>query len=643
MESNILRNGNVTFPVLMLENARRYGEKKIAYREKDLGIWQSYSWQVSLEQSRDLANGLASLGFKRGDKMVVVGDNRPQLYWGMMAAQCLGGVPVPLYQDSIEREMEYVVKHADARFALVEDQEQADKLLNIKENCKDLEYIIYGDPRGLRNYDQPYLFSYEKVQEMGRKFAQENPNYFQEEIDKGSEEDLAIICYTSGTTGQPKGVMLTHRNFIETSTKFSDYEGLNANDSVIAYLPMAWVGDFFLSYGLALTSGITVSCPEGSATVLSNIREIGPTYFFAPPRIWENLLTSVMIRMEDASWIKRKLFHYFMGLASRMQRGGYSSSLLKALDAAMYQLGRIVVYGPLKDSMGLSKIRIAITAGEAIGPEIFAFFRSLGINLKQLYGSTEASVFVSQQTNDDIRDDTCGPPMPWVDLKISEDGEVLFKSPGVFKGYYKNEQATKDTLIDGWVHTGDAGFIDPDGHLKIIDRIQDVSTLTTGTMFAPKYIENKLKFSPFIKEAVTVGMDRPYVTAMINIDLDAVGNWSERRNLNHTSYTDLAQKPEIYDLIGEEVRRVNQNLAEDEQLKGAQINKFLILHKELDPDDEEITRTRKVRRGFIGEKYADLINAMYSDKSHVEVKAQVTFEDGRKSTINADLQIRSME
>ena len=636
-------NGNSTFPALLLRNARQYGDSRIAYREKDHGIWQSYSWKITLEGVRDLANGLAALGFKRNDKIVVVGDNRPRLYWGMLAAQCLGGVPVPLYQDSIEREMQFVVDHAEAKFALVEDQEQADKLINIKSKCKKLKYIIYDDPRGLRNYDLPYLLNYADVQEQGREFAEKNPEHFDAEIKKGSDQDLAVICYTSGTTGTPKGVMLTHRNFIVSSNNIAEYERMRDDESVIAYLPMAWVGDFFASIGLGLARGYTVSCPESSATVLANIREIGPTYFFAPPRIWENILTSVMIRMEDAAWIKRKLFHYFMGVADRKVSGSNGSPLTKMTDLLLYQIGKTLVYNPLKDSLGLSKIRIAITAGEAIGPEIFSFFRSLGINLKQLYGSTEASVFVSVQENGDVRNDTCGPPVPWVELKISDQGEVLFKGPGTFKGYYKNAKVTKDTLVNGWVHTGDAGFLDHDGHLKIIDRVKDVSTLSSGTIFAPKFIENKLKFSPFIKEAVTMGMKRPYVTAMVNIDLDAVGNWADRRNLNYTSYTDLAQKPEVYDLVEDEVKRVNHTLAEDEELKGAQIKKYLILHKELDPDDEEMTRTRKVRRGFIAEKYKKLVGAMYSDKNHVEVKAQVTFEDGRTGTINADLEIRAVE
>jgi long-chain acyl-CoA synthetase len=646
METTSTGNGAVTFPAQLLANAEKYGDKKIAYREKDLGIWQSYSWGESLTQVKDFANGLASLGFARNDKITVAGDNRPQLYWGMLAAQCLGGVPVPLYQDSIEREMQFVVDHAEARFALVEDQEQADKLLGIKEQCPRLEYIIYDDARGLRNYDQPYLLALAEVQAIGRKFAEENPAYFLEEVNKCKPDDLAVICYTSGTTGQPKGVMLSHENFISTSRNVIAYEGLRDDEAVIAYLPMAWVGDFFLSFGLALTRGLTVNCPESSATVLQDIREIGPTYFFAPPRIWENILTTVMIRMEDAAWIKRKMFNYFMDVAKRKQAtesGNGDSAAFSLLDRLMYAVGRYLVYNPLRDSLGLGKVRIAITAGEAIGPEIFSFFRSLGINLKQLYGSTEASVFVSVQKNNEIREDSCGPPVPGVEIKISDSGEVLFKSPGVFKGYYKNKKATQETLKKGWVHTGDAGFIDHEGDLRIIDRVKDVSTLSDGTIFAPKYIENRLKFSPFIKEAVTVGMKRPYVTAMVNIDLEAVGNWAERRNLNYTSYTDLAQKPEVYDLVFDEVNRVNKTLSDEEQLRGAQIRKYLILHKELDPDDEEITRTRKVRRRFVGEKYKELIDAMYKDRNHVEVKAKVTFEDGRTSTINADLKIRAVE
>jgi len=630
-----------TFPALFLESVERYGDSKVAIREKDYGLWQSYTWNEAMEHVRNFADGLARLGFQRGDRMVIVGDNRPQLYWGMLAAQALGGVPVPLYQDSIEREMQFIVDHSDARFALVEDQEQADKMIAIKDECPKLEYVIYEDPRGMRHYPQDYLLAFDRVEEMGRQFEKEHPDYFRQEIAKGDEEDLAVICYTSGTTGKPKGVMLTHSNFVVTSREIIKYEGLS-DETVLAYLPMAWVGDFFLSFGMSIVGGYTVHCPESSATVMQDLREVGPTYFFAPPRIWENLLTSVMIRMDDAAWIKRKMFHAFLNLAMRLQKKKARGESIGAGERFLYGLGNLLVYGPLKDQLGLTRVRIAYTAGEAIGPEIFEFFRSLGINLKQLYGSTEASVFVALQRNNEVRSDSVGPPVPWVDLKISDSGEVLFKSPGLFKGYLKNQEATDETFEGEYFKTGDAGFVDDEGHLRIIDRVKDVTHLQDGTMFAPKFLENKLKFSPYIKEAVAIGQDRPYVTAMINIDVESVGNWAEKRNLAYTGYTDLAQKPEVYDLIVDEVRKVNESLDEEERLRGTKIRKFLILHKELDPDDEEITRTRKLRRGFIAEKYKDLINALYSDADHVVTEAKVTFEDGRTTTVQADLDIREV-
>lgn len=632
-------NEGDTFPRILVENARRFGESRAAFREKDLGIWQSYSWGETLKQVEAQAVGLASLGFKRGDKMVVVGDNRPPLYWGMLAAQSLGGVPVPLYQDSIEREMQFVVEHAEARFALVEDQEQADKLLNIKETCRNLEYIIYSDPRGLRNYAQPFLLSIAEVQAKGAEFAEKNPGYFSGEVAKGSPEDLAIICYTSGTTGKPKGVMLSHGGFIESSRKLAELEQLREGDSVMAYLPMAWVGDFFVSIGLALVRGLTVNCPENSATVIQDIREIGPPFFFAPPRIWENILTDIMTRIEDAGWIQRKLFRFFTDFGVRMSQKELAGQPLGLGEKLLYAIGRVLVLSPLRDNFGFGRVRFAYTAGEAMGPEILAFFRSLGINLKQIYALTEAGIFVSVPRTGEVRSETCGPPVPWVEVKISDSGEVLFKSPSEFVGYYKDEAGTRATKVDGWVHTGDAGFIDHQGHLKIVDRANDVSELSDGTMFSPKYLENKLKFSPFIREAVTIGMGRPFVTAMLCIDPVSVGNWAERNNISYTGYTDIAQKPEVYQLILEEIRRVNSTLADDDQLRGAQIKKFLIFHKDLDPDDEEITRTRKIRRGFITEKYKTMIDALYTDADHVQVKAELTFEDGRKATVDADVKI----
>ncbi|MBI3634611.1 MAG: AMP-binding protein [Candidatus Rokubacteria bacterium] len=580
-----------TFPKLVRDNAERLRDK-VAVREKDYGIWQSHTWGDYLERGRLIALGLASLGFRRGDKTAIVGDNRPELYWAVMATQALGGVPVPLYQDSIERELAFIVDHAEARFAIAEDQEQVDKLLRVRQTCPKLEVIVYKDPRGMRAYSEPFLLSLQELEEAGRKFAIGHPTYFDDEIAQGTAADVGVICYTSGTTGQPKGTILSHGALMATAR---------------------------------------------------NAKEIAPTYFFAPPRIWESILTTVMIRVEDASWPKRRLVHFFLGVAQDIERAGLLARPVAFWKRLLRPLGHVLVYGPLRDNLGMRRIRRAYTAGEAIGPEIFVFFRALGVNVKQLYGMTESSGLIAIHKDGDVRLDTVGTPLPEVEIRLTEQGEIMFRGPGVFSGYYKNPEATSQTIEDGWVHTGDAGFIDADGHLKIIDRAKDVSRLAGGTMFAPKYLENKLKFSPYVKEAVCIGQGRDHVTALINIDLQAVGNWAERRGVAYTSYTDLSQKPEVYELIAQEVARVNRSLLDEELLRGAQIRRFLILHKELDPDDEEITRTRKVRRGYIAQKYAALIEALYSDRDRVQVEAKVTYEDGRTGTIRADVRIRDVE
>jgi long-chain acyl-CoA synthetase len=631
-----------TFPKLVAENARRLGDK-VAIREKDFGIWQSYTWREYLGQARLIALGLASLGFARGDKTAIIGDNRPQLYWAMLATQSLGGVPVPLYQDSTEKEMQYILDHAEVRFAVVEDQEQVDKLLHLKAACARLEGIVYDDPRGLRHYAQPFLVSLDRLQERGTTFARERPGYVEAQVDQGHADDIAVICYTSGTTGNPKGVMLSHRNLIVTGRSAAGQEGLRSDDEALAYLPMAWVGDHIFSYAQSILTGFAVSCPESAATVLHDLKEIGPTYFFAPPRIWENILTNVMIRIQDAAWLKRAAVLYFLDVAQQIERRRLTGRPVPARLRLLHALGRPLVYDPLKDNLGMRRIRLAYTAGEAIGPEIFLFFRALGVNVKQLYGMTESSVFLAIQRDGEARLDTVGTPIAGVEIRISGEGEVLFRSPGTFQGYYRNEAATREMMEDGWVHTGDAGFIDHEGHLKIIDRAKDVGRLLDGTLFPPKYIENKLKFSPYVKEAMCVGQGQPHVSALINIDLAAVGSWAERRNLPYTSYADLAQKPEVYDLIRPEIERVNRSLEEDEQLRGAQIRKFLILHKELDADDQEMTRTRKLRRGFIAEKYAPLIDALHADQDHVTVEARVTYEDGRTGMVRADVRIQTVE
>ena len=632
-----------TFPKLLALNARRFADRHAA-REKEYGIWQSWTWSELKAEIEGLASGLAALGLVRSDRLAIIGRNRPRLYGSMCAAQALGAVPVPMYQDSVAKELQFVVEHAGVRFAIAEDQEQVDKLLEIKDQCPSLEVILYDDPRGMRHYDQPFLHSYASVQEQGKAFALANPGYCEEEVAKGSGADVAIILYTSGTTGNPKGVILTHDNVLITARNAAEFDKLRVEDEVLAYLPMAWVGDNIFSFGQSYVTGFCVNCPESAATVMQDLKEIGPTYYFAPPAVFENLLTTVSIRIEDASFIKQKMYHFFMKLAKRVGIRILEGQPVSFADRSMHWLGNLLVYGPLKNTLGFSRIRLAYTAGEAIGTEIFDFYRSLGINIKQLYGQTEASVFVTIQSDHEVRADTVGRAAPQVELKIADNGEVLYRSPGVFHSYYKNEEATRETKTeDGWVHTGDAGLLDPDGHLRIIDRAKDVGKFNDGAMFAPKYLENKLKFFPHIAEAVTFGHERDYTAAFINIDLDAVSNWAERNGIVYASYQELAAHPRVYGLIKDCIAQVNADLAGDPQLSSSQIKRFLVLHKELDADDGELTRTRKVRRRIIAERYTPLIDALYSGAGACHIDTEVVFEDGRRGQISADLKIDDVE
>ena len=633
-----------TIPKLMLHHARERGNSP-ANRQKELGIWKSWTWTEVADEVKSLACGLASLGFQRGDKLAVIGNNRPRLYWSMVATQVLGGIPVPLYQDSVAEEMLYVLENADVKYAIVQNQEQTDKLLEIKERLPKLEHICYEEPRGMRNYSQKYIHYYKDIQKNGEIFQRENTDFFLSELEKGRGNDIAIFLYTSGTTGNPKGVVLTFENLIITSQNCIAFDKLSAEEQVLAYLPMAWVGDNLFSFAQAYVTGFCVNCPESPETVMTDLKEIGPTYYFAPPAIYESVLTKVMIRMEDASKIKRSMFNYFMELAKSVGIRILDGKPVSIAERIKYGLGNLLIYGPLKNNLGLSRTRLAYTAGESIGPEIFSFFRSLGINIKQLYGQTEATVFISAQPDGEVKSDTVGKVFPGVELRVSDSNEVFYRSPGVFQSYYKNPESTAETKdADGWVATGDAGFFDEDGHLKIIDRAKDVGLMKDGTMFAPKYIENKLKFFPYIKEAVAFGNEKDFTSVMICIDIEAVGNWAERRNLAYSGYTDLSARKEVYDLVLECVENVNSDLARDEKLRGSQIKRYLLLHKELDADDGEITRTRKVRRRIIADKYGQLIDALDdTQQTHREIESQMTFEDGRVGNVKADLQIKEVE
>ncbi|MEP2945109.1 MAG: AMP-binding protein [Lentilitoribacter sp.] len=628
-----------SLPHLLARNVERYGDKT-AYREKEFGIWQTWTWFQANEEVKAFALGLLTLGVKQGDHIAVVGRNRPALYWSMIAAQMVGAVPVPLYQDAVAEEIVYTLNNCSARYVVVGDQEQVDKIVDARDELKNIEHIVYLDGRGLRKYDHKFLTSYKNLQDNGRQSGLDDT--LAKRMADLKLDDTCVMLYTSGTTSKPKGVVLSNRNIIETSKNTCEFDDLTQVEEILAYLPMAWVGDFIFAMGQAMWSGFCVSCPESPETMQQDLREIGPTYLFAPPAIFERQLTQVLIRMEDASKIKKAMFDHFMAVALEVGPKILDGEKVSLIDRMHYALGNIFVYSPLKDTIGLRRIRVGYTAGEAIGPDLFKFYRSIGINLKQLYGQTEATVFITQQPNGEVYNETVGVPSPGVELKITDAGEIHYRSPGVFVEYYNNKESTTETKSnDNWVATGDAGFIDKKtGHLRIIDRVKDVGKMADGSMFAPKYVENKLKFYPEILEAVVFGAGEDRCMAFINIDLTAVGNWAERNNIAYASYQELSQNPQVLDMIEKNVATVNKSIAEDEMLSSCQIHRFLVLHKELDPDDGEMTRTRKVRRGVIEEKFSDLVAALYGDKKTIYTETDVTYEDGRAGKISANLEIR---
>jgi long-chain acyl-CoA synthetase len=632
-----------TFPQFLLKHASERPDAP-ALREKEFGIWQATSWQALATLVERIACGLHAAGLQRGEHMVVIGSNRPRLYATMLAAQSLGAIPVPLYQDAAGAECVFPINNADVRFCVVEDQEQVDKLIEIREKCPQVSKLYYDNPRGLRNYSEPGLAAMDALIEAGAAFALGNKGFFAAEVAKTQPDDVAAMFFTSGTTGNPKGVVHTHFTLLNRAQAGAKFDKLTNTEEVLAYMPLAWIGQNIFSYAQWLVCGYVVNCPESAATITIDLKEVGPSYYFAPPRVFEGLLTSVMIRMEDAGGLKRNMFKTFMDVAKRVGPAKMDGKSVGLVDNLMYALGNIFVYGPLRNNLGFSRVRVAYTAGEAIGPDLFTFYRSIGINLKQLYGSTETAVFVCLQPDNQARADTVGIPIEGVEIKLAGNGEIMVKSPGLLKEYYKNPTATAEVkTADGWYHTSDAGFIDAQGHLKIIDRVKDVGRIAgganDGAMFAPKYVENKLKFFPHIKEAVAYGDGKDRVAVMLNIDFDAVGNWAERRNLPYAGYTDLAQKPEVYQLIQECVESVNADLSRDAMLAGSQISRFLVLHKELDADDGELTRTNKVRRGFIAEKYQPLIDGLYNGATQQFIETVVKFEDGRSGKVSATLKL----
>jgi long-chain acyl-CoA synthetase len=627
-----------TLPRLLRRNATAIANRP-AIREKTFGIWHTFTWAEYERQVREFAFGLAAHGFRRGDRLAVIGDNRPRLYWAQLAAQCLGGIAVPIYQDAIASEMSYVLGHAEVRVVVAEDQEQVDKILSLQGRLPALELVVYDDPRGMRHYVSAGLEPFEQIQKAGREFAVTRPAYVEHEIDNGEAEDIALFAYTSGTTGNPKGVMLSHANLLAAARGFVAAEDIRPTDDNLSYLPMAWVGDSLLSLALTLLVGFACNCPERPETVQRDLRELGPSVALAPPRIWESLLTQLRVRASDASPLKRRTFEAFRALAERVETGRAAGKRPSPAERLGLMLGEFLVYAPVRDQLGLRRARWAYTGGAPLGADTFRFFRGFGINLKQVWGSTELSGLATLQPDGDADPETVGPPIPGTEIRIAENGEILVRSAAVFRGYYKQPEATAEAIdADGWFHTGDCGFVDDRGHLVVIDRARDVGKLVDGAAFAPQLVENKLKFSPYIAEAVAFGAERPFVTAIVAIDLGTVGNWAERQNLAYTSFKDLSAKTEVRRLVAEEIARCNAGLP-----AAARIRRFMLLNKEFDADDNEITRTRKVRRRFVADKYSVVIDALYTGASEVELVAEITFEDGRKTVLRSLIAIDDID
>ena len=628
---------DLTIPKLFYKQAIKYGKDRVAMREKEFGIWRPITWQDYLENVKYLALGLISLGLEDGDKVAMIGDNRPEGLWAEMATLCARGIGVWLFQDCLIDEVKYIIDHSDTKFIFGEGQEEVDKAISIFNECPKLEKIIWDDPKGMRNYEEDYLISLKEVQQLGRELEKEKPDLFEEMVNRGSGEEVALLFYTSGTTALPKGALLSHHNMLTMGQHLMAVDPCKASDDYVSYLPFAWIGEQMMSISCGLQIGYTLNFPEEPETAQENIREIGPHVMFAPPRMYEQMTRTVQVKYLDSTWIKRKFYGFSTNVGYKVANLKFEKKAVPFYWKALEWIASITVQKKLKDHLGLSRVRNAYTGGAAMGPDHFRFFHALGVNLKQIYGQTEVAGISVVHRSGDIKFDTVGHPIPGTEVKISEDGEILTRSPSVFLGYYKNPEATESTLIDGWLYSGDKGFIDDDGHLVVFDRTKDVFTLKDGKPFAPQYLETRLKFSPYIRDSWVIGDKKDYISAVLCIDYAVVGKWADEKKLNYTSYQELSQMPEVYDLVEKQIRQANKDLPDL-----AKVMKFTNLYKELDADDDELTRTRKLRRAFVEKRYADILDALYSDNDTVHIDTTIKYEDGRQAHIKTDLQIRTV-
>lgn len=626
---------DLTIPKLFLKQCRKYGKNKVAMREKEFGIWIPFTWQDYYDNVKCLSLGMVSLGLKRGDKVAMIGDNRPEGLWAEIAAMCAGGIGVWLFQDCMMDEVKYIIDHSDSKFFVGETQEETDKGLSIKDDCPKLQTIIWDDPKGMRNYHQEYLISIKKVQELGKELDKKEPDLFEKMINEGHGDDVCLLFYTSGTTALPKGALLTHWNMLTMGKNLMAVDPCYDTDDFVSYLPFAWIGEQMMSISCGLQMGYTLNFPEEPETAQENIREIGPHVMFAPPRLYEGMTRQVQVKYIDATWIKRKIYEFATKVGYKAAGLKFEKKPVPLHWKFLNWIASITMQKKLKDHLGLSRLRHCYTGGAAMGPDHFKFFHALGVNLKQIYGQTEVAGISVVHRDGDIKYDTVGTPIPETEIKITEEGEIITKSPSVFIGYYKNDEATAKTLVDEWLYSGDRGFIDEDGHLVVFDRSKDVMTLNDGRPFSPQYLETRLKFSPFVQEVWAIGDNRDYVTAVMCIDYAVVGKWADDKKLNYTSYPELSQKPEVYDLVQKQIEEANKDLPEP-----AKINRFVNLYKVFDADDEELTRTSKLRRAFVGSRYKDIVDALYSDADVVHMDTTITYEDGREQRIRTDLHIQ---